>query len=143
MAREVLLRILQIALGLSFFLMAGLYFGRSFVPSIFTKDPAVIAIAERIFPILAFFMVSGLASSPFISRKHSYAALSVTPQVSLSACDFCLLCFSVRHGCCPHQHASGILSGQAFSHHGVGQISLTVLCPCSHLMLLRRPWTAA
>ena len=62
MARAVLLRILQIALGLSFFLMAGLYLGRSFVPRVFTADPAVIAIAERVFPILAAFIVSTLKS---------------------------------------------------------------------------------
>ncbi|CAL5221413.1 g3599 [Coccomyxa viridis] len=55
-ARAVLLRILQIALGLSFFLMGGLYLGRSFVPRVFTQDPAVIAIAERVFPILAAFI---------------------------------------------------------------------------------------
>ena len=59
-ARAVLLRILQIALGLSFFLMGGLYLGRSFVPRVFTQDPAVIAIAERVFPILAAFIVSTL-----------------------------------------------------------------------------------
>ena len=53
-----LLRILQIALGLSFFLMAGLYLGRGFLPRVFTDDPAVIAIAGRVFPILAAFMVS-------------------------------------------------------------------------------------
>ena len=53
-----LLRILQIALGLSFFLMAGLYLGRGFLPCVFTDDPAVIAIAGRVFPILAAFMVS-------------------------------------------------------------------------------------
>ena len=62
MARAVLLRILQIALGLSFFLMAALYLGRSFVPRVFTADPAVIAIAERVFPILAAFIVSTLNS---------------------------------------------------------------------------------
>ena len=61
-ARAMLLRILQIALGLSFFLMAGLYLGRSFVPRIFTGDPAVISIAERVFPILAAFIVSALGS---------------------------------------------------------------------------------
>ena len=61
-ARAMLLRILQIALGLSFFLMAGLYLGRSFVPRVFTEDPAVIAIAERVFPILAAFIVSPLDS---------------------------------------------------------------------------------
>lgn len=57
-ARAILLRVLQIALGLSFFLMVALYLGRSFVPRVFTSDPAVIAIAERVFPILAAFMVS-------------------------------------------------------------------------------------
>ena len=58
-----LLRILQIALGLSFFLMAGLYLGRGFLPRVFTDDPAVIAIAGRVFPILAAFMVSISAST--------------------------------------------------------------------------------
>ena len=65
-ARAMLLRILQIALLLSFFLMAGLYLGRSAVPRIFTEDPAVIAIAERVFPILAVFMVSALLSDCFL-----------------------------------------------------------------------------
>ena len=58
-----LLRILQIALGLSFFLMAGLYLGRGFLPRVFTDDPAVIAIAGRVFPILAAFMVGISAST--------------------------------------------------------------------------------
>ncbi len=66
-ARAVLLRILQIALGLSFFLMGGLYLGRSFVPRVFTQDPAVISIAERVFPILAAFIVS----LPYHIWKHS------------------------------------------------------------------------
>ena len=66
-----LLRILQIALGLSFFLMAGLYIGRGFLPRVFTDDPAVIAIAGRVFPILAAFMVNFSAS---IRSREVYLA---------------------------------------------------------------------
>lgn len=56
-ARAMLLRILQIALGLSFTLMAALSFGRSAIPRVFTSDLQVIAVAEKILPLLAFFMV--------------------------------------------------------------------------------------
>ncbi|BDA43468.1 Protein DETOXIFICATION 44, chloroplastic [Coccomyxa sp. Obi] len=55
-ARAVLLRILQIALGLSFLLMATLSFGRTAIPRVFTGDLEVITVTQRIMPLLAFFM---------------------------------------------------------------------------------------
>lgn len=64
-ARAVLLRILQIALGISFVLMAALSFGRTAIPRVFTGDLEVIAVTQRIMPLLAFFMVSpALQASP-------------------------------------------------------------------------------
>jgi Na+-driven multidrug efflux pump len=56
-ARAVLLRILQIALGLSGILTLALSLGRSVIPAVFTSDPAVVAAAQTVMPLLAAFMV--------------------------------------------------------------------------------------
>ena len=90
MARAVLLRILQIALGLSFFLMAGLYLGRSFVPRVFTEDPAVIAIAGRVFPILAAFIVSTLDSRLDCLMISAYQASSTAESQEIVGHGFIL-----------------------------------------------------
>ena len=56
-ARAVLLRILQIALALSSVLLVTLSLGRSVIPRVFTSDPAVVAAAQAVMPLLAAFMV--------------------------------------------------------------------------------------
>ena len=58
---------MQIALGLSFTLMAALTLGRSAIPRVFTSDLEVIAVTQRVMPLLAFFMVS---SAP-VRQPHS------------------------------------------------------------------------
>ena len=68
-ARAVLLRILQLALGLSFLLMAALSFGRTAIPRVFTGDMEVITVTQKIIPLLAFFMVS-LALRPCMMKVH-------------------------------------------------------------------------
>ncbi len=58
-----LLRILQISLALSAALMAGMHLGRSAIPRVFTGDPAVVAAAQGVMPVLAALMVRCAASS--------------------------------------------------------------------------------
>ncbi len=79
-ARGVLLRLLQIALGLSAVISAALLAGRTRLPLIFSRDPAVVALVAGIVPLLAVCMVR-----PGVNfSKHSlgWLAQSITWQLA-------------------------------------------------------------
>ena len=56
-AREVLLRVLQLGLAVGGVLALAMVLGSGAAPAVFTGDPAVVAIARRVFPLLGIILV--------------------------------------------------------------------------------------
>lgn len=96
MARDVLLRVLQLGFGVGVLIGAAILLTRNALPLLFTNDPAVQAIAASTLPVLGVLMVSPHPSRLWIPRPlvllKTQKRQSLPQQEDFPVCMLCTAC---------------------------------------------------